>query len=280
MDGWCYDLPQGGRVVRVNSALSKERQRFTLAHELAHFVLGDKYDSGPIVWDVYDSKSPQELEVNELASNFLLPLSFLAANFGGYSIDYATLKHLMKAAKVSDIAAALRLAKCGAEIGLAEPAVIWFENGNVSKTYPYFNEIDPSLALTLYRAASTDEDRTATIDLGDDTMIVASALPNANYQTLFVYHEKSGPLRRLQVVDDLATLKKRLYKGDDAFMWSLEGCIGGHLGRSRAVLLKFNAEERAEWIMEKFALNNPQHASKVSSTDGRRYLLLRMQSLK
>ncbi len=65
-----------GYVIYVNQDEPFERQRFTAAHEIAHFVLHRNLIGDEIIDDVlYRSKlsSPQETEANNLAADILMP---------------------------------------------------------------------------------------------------------------------------------------------------------------------------------------------------------------
>jgi hypothetical protein len=67
-----------GFVIKVNKYESDERQRFTLAHEVAHFLLHRDYIKNGVVDNVmYRSSlsSRKETEANKLAADMLMPIS-------------------------------------------------------------------------------------------------------------------------------------------------------------------------------------------------------------
>lgn len=70
--------PDGdGYVIKVNRFESKERQRFTIAHEIAHFLLHrDRIQAGVVDSVLYRSKlsSRLEAEANRLAADILMPI--------------------------------------------------------------------------------------------------------------------------------------------------------------------------------------------------------------
>lgn len=72
--------PSGYSIV-VNKDHSRRRQRFTIAHEIAHFVLHrDLIDKGMVVDnELYRSNLPSELETqaNRFAANVLMPYSLI-----------------------------------------------------------------------------------------------------------------------------------------------------------------------------------------------------------
>ncbi|TPG43555.1 ImmA/IrrE family metallo-endopeptidase [Sphingomonas koreensis] len=63
-------------VIKVNRFESKERQRFTIAHEIAHYLLHrDRINSGIVDSVLYRSKlsSKIEAEANKLAADIVMP---------------------------------------------------------------------------------------------------------------------------------------------------------------------------------------------------------------
>ena len=80
------DPINGGRSgfsIAVNSANSFVRQRFTVAHEIAHFLLHRKrLESGDLIEDaLYRSglTSKEETEANRLAADILMPYPLIRA---------------------------------------------------------------------------------------------------------------------------------------------------------------------------------------------------------
>ena len=72
-----------GFVVKVNRFESKVRQRFTIAHEIAHFLLHrDRIQSGVVDSVLYRSKlsSRAEAEANRLAADIVMPRKQIGAS--------------------------------------------------------------------------------------------------------------------------------------------------------------------------------------------------------
>jgi Zn-dependent peptidase ImmA (M78 family) len=70
-----------GVLIRVNRHDVKQRQRFTLAHEIAHFLLHRHLIGDGITDDaLFRSKLPSaiETEANNLAADILMPMHLLA----------------------------------------------------------------------------------------------------------------------------------------------------------------------------------------------------------
>jgi Zn-dependent peptidase ImmA (M78 family) len=105
-------------VIRVNRNEARERQRFTIAHELAHFLLHrDVIDSLPDgITDtvLYRSGAPErvEYEANRLAAELAMPMGLvereLREEFGGV-VTEATIEALASKFEVSKAAMEIRL---------------------------------------------------------------------------------------------------------------------------------------------------------------------------
>ncbi|MEG8045256.1 ImmA/IrrE family metallo-endopeptidase [Sphingomonas aerolata] len=71
----------GHFVIKVNRFESKERQRFTIAHEIAHYLIHrDKIDAGVVDSVLYRSKlsSRTEAEADRLAADIVMPRQAVA----------------------------------------------------------------------------------------------------------------------------------------------------------------------------------------------------------
>lgn len=119
------NLKEKVAVIGVNSRQSPFRQRFTLAHEIGHFLLHSDdrlhVDKGYEV-KLRDEKSKagtdiDEMEANLFAAELLMPEHFLARDVGDLgSVDLSderALKGLAGRYKVSSQALAFRLAYLG-----------------------------------------------------------------------------------------------------------------------------------------------------------------------
>lgn len=108
----------GQYIIRVNRNEARERQRFTIAHELAHFLLHrdviDKSPNGITDNVLYRSGAPEtiEYEANRLAADIVMPMNFieqkLREDYQGVVTD-ATIESLAAAFQVSKAAMEIRL---------------------------------------------------------------------------------------------------------------------------------------------------------------------------
>ena len=115
-------------IIGVNSSHPKNRQRFTIAHEIAHFLL---HEGEPVYVDgretfrvdrrsFQSSKGdhPDEIEANAFAAELLMPADLLRNDLDdvGEHVDLAdedALKSLAKKYEVSVAAMSFRLANLG-----------------------------------------------------------------------------------------------------------------------------------------------------------------------
>lgn len=65
--------------IRYNALHHTKRNRFTVAHEVAHAMLGH---NKPCSKGDLNSKDPHEIEANQFAAELLMPLSFLKKSVG------------------------------------------------------------------------------------------------------------------------------------------------------------------------------------------------------
>jgi Zn-dependent peptidase ImmA (M78 family) len=112
----------GEVYIGVNSLDSGNRQRFTIAHELAHYVLhrGIKIhvdENFRVNWrDGESSKAvnPEEMEANRFAAELLMPTHFLVRDIEELrSVDHQSLDSLAKRYRVSVQAMRIRVGNFG-----------------------------------------------------------------------------------------------------------------------------------------------------------------------
>lgn len=114
---------EGVVIVAVNEAHSRVRRRFTVAHEVGHFVLGHLSDVPHIDREFTSihrnevssqATDPREIKANAFAASLLMPEDFLMKDFvrmGGF--DGQTLSQTALRYQVSEQALRYRLVNLG-----------------------------------------------------------------------------------------------------------------------------------------------------------------------
>ncbi len=92
-------------VIGVNKKHHPVRRRFSVAHELGHFLLGHRIDQ-EIIDDDFDKPLPPEQEANAFAAALLMPADFVKKSVSKSGLD---LDELSKIYEVSKQAMTIRL---------------------------------------------------------------------------------------------------------------------------------------------------------------------------
>jgi len=101
--------------ILLNSSQSRERQRFTLAHELAHLYFGDNHEEGSVQWRrPLSTRDNRERRCDAFASELLMPWHLIHSRLDE-SPNIATVVELARDFQVSIESAALRLGSLSTE---------------------------------------------------------------------------------------------------------------------------------------------------------------------
>ncbi len=116
-----YDFPEGVKgmmtveednsikAIGVNKSHPEYLQRYTIAHELGHYLNGHKHIDKEFIDDdtkYYDSGFQQEKEADRFAAELLMPVEYLEQDLKQWGID---IKKLTEKYKVSEQALWIRL---------------------------------------------------------------------------------------------------------------------------------------------------------------------------
>lgn len=98
----------GKAAIGINPAHARVRQRFTLAHELGHYLSG--HDDLRIVDEAMDKDTLKEKEANRFAAELLMPTDMLTADLKRGGLDIPA---LARRYEVSEQAMSVRLIQSG-----------------------------------------------------------------------------------------------------------------------------------------------------------------------
>lgn len=95
-------------IIGVNKNHSASRQRFSIAHEIGHFLLGHDLgiDENDFIDDRFDKPTPIEREANLFAAVLLMPKGWVEKSVNEKSLD---VPRLAREFKVSEQAVTIRL---------------------------------------------------------------------------------------------------------------------------------------------------------------------------
>lgn len=93
-------------VIGVNKGQHPVRRRFTIAHELGHFLMSHEMGKDELIDDAFDRPHSQEQEANMFASYLLMPSDWIKESVKKYGMD---LEKLAKEYEVSKQAITIRL---------------------------------------------------------------------------------------------------------------------------------------------------------------------------
>ncbi len=130
-DGWCMQRKGHAPKIRINKNAVKARQRFTLAHELSHLLLGTDPEIVSQSILPFQSVKKDERAADKLASELLVPLSHLRRLVHEVPVDAKTIRGVAKKGDVSDMVAAGRIVGEAVTLGLVNAALVVFKDGEV-----------------------------------------------------------------------------------------------------------------------------------------------------
>lgn len=270
-DGYCVTRANRA-IISLNENHSLIRRRFTLAHELAHLILGVPSVVGESLSDMLSSDSDDEKRVNAFAAELLIPRSIVEVHVREVPVVAAVLRRLAKSANVSELAAALRVANLATEIGLKNASVVYFEGDLVRWQWSRTLSMTEDTAQQLLQEARTAAPQAFRGDMGDGTFAVASILENERFGTTTLFVQLLPVLIANNVTTDerRRELEAKLFEGNGVLSRSMSGYIGALKNRISG---KSPQEvEQDFWSRYSATLE----ATTINSEEGREYVRLRI----
>ena len=277
-DGWVLAGPSG-ILIRLNSDASAKRRRFTLAHELSHLLLGVPTVVGESVYDSLKSNNAEERKVNDLAAELLLPESIVRKYLPSVPIVAAQLQKLAEKAKVSELAAAIRVANLANTIGLVNASVVFFRDDRFEWHWSKTLLMPPEEAVDLLKKANNCHPEPARIqESRSGDVAVASLIKRAgsNFATLFVQLLPANEGRRPSSAERRQELEAFMFKDDKQFRMQLQGVFGAFRSLCKDWSLDVGF---AEFYRQKGQRWEGERRARLHSNEGREYVRLRLREL-
>ncbi|MFO0830221.1 MAG: ImmA/IrrE family metallo-endopeptidase [Phycisphaerales bacterium] len=237
-DGWCMQRKGHAPKIRVNATAVKPRQRFTLAHELAHLLLGTDPEIVSQSILPFQSVKKEERAADKLASELLVPLVHLKQIVKELPVDAKTIKSLANKGSVSDMVAAGRIVSEAAAIGLVNAGMAVFKDGVVQWCWsPSLTNLEPAArqlfapaqkALpAVFRSApnANGDVQTATVVGSPEYPVLLVQLLPVSVASTQTHHEKSREL------------DKELFDQDHSFRQSFNGCLSSFKSKAEQLEL-------------------------------------------
>lgn len=245
-EGWCWQY-EDRVIIYVNSEATRGRQRFTLAHELAHILQGTP--AGIVKSEPFQSDVREERAADKLASELLLPSDRVVSMIGGrLPIDADTLVRIGRAANVSPLTAACRVVGMATELKLQNAAIVFFDrHGRYESKYSeglrFGNDFATSLMAQVL--SSDNPGQPLRIERSDGKVIFGSAIDGWYYKALLIQLLSAEDAVGPSAEERLRQLRDRLFGGDKSLEGRLAG-MHGHIGKKHrdltvtAALAKFD----------------------------------------
>ena len=271
-EGWCVRGVQ--TVIRINSNAAESSQRFTLAHELAHLILGTQPD---VAAEPLRSDLKEERAADQLASELLIPAAKLAQHIQGQVlIEAKSLSRLAAAAKVSPVVAAFRVVNATSQLGLQNAAIVFFTSGRQQWRYSNGLQFSQADAESLLREAFANKPNPARCRGEDGNVAIASILETHRYQVLLIQLLPEETASQETREEQLRRLADEVFGADKSFRQSVAGCLGTVKGKFAgtdiAGALQFFNQK---YVGTKYVGAN---AAKLLSPNGQSYLRIYLQN--
>jgi len=155
-DAWLFRRPEGKGVLRIcNQASSRARRRFSIAHELGHWVMHPhlaqwKYCTETDLTDYV--RSPEEVEANCFAATLLMPRFMMRGSMGSADPSFALIERITTEFETSITATARRfveLTKFPAILVCSVGGkVVWRVKSEAAKFYALASQDVPTASLS------------------------------------------------------------------------------------------------------------------------------------
>ena len=277
-EGWCWQY-EDRVVIYINSNTARTRQRFTLAHELAHVLQGTP--AGVVRSEPFQSDVREERAADKLAGELLLPSARVISMIGGrLPIDADTLVRLGRAANVSPVTAACRVVGMEKELQMQNAAIAFFDrDGRYETRYSEGLTFPDSFAIGLMNQvlASANPGTPLRIKRDDGKVVFGSVIDSWHYKALLVQLLPEDVAGGLSAEERLRQLRDHLFGGDKAFEGKVAGIVGFIGNRFREVSVSEGlAELDRRYIKPEGGKLSAQQKVALATEEGREFLKIHL----
>ncbi len=225
--------------------------------------------------DMLSSDSDEERRVNEVASCLLMPLTEVRKDAGRLPVVAAALKRLAKRAKVSELAAAVRVCNLTEQLGLLNASVVAFSGDEIRWQWSRTLRMSEQTAFDLRQEAQAISPDAFRADHNESQTVVASVLENPFFgtSTLFVQLLPSEQGNQLSIEERRAAFERMQLRDDDAFRNQLSGILGAF--KAKCVGLSHDEAVRLFWEKNEARLQS----TCINTDEGRDYIKIRIGQL-
>lgn len=273
--GWCAQFI--GRVkIRINATQPAGRQRFTLAHELAHVLLGTEGEPLGLSATLFASDRQEERDADQLAAEMLLPIDHLKPRLGSPPLDHRMLRRIAAGGGVTEDMVACRVANLADELGVGPAAVVRYATDGKFKSFysPSLrlgNSERPQNLLSDYRNAGQKLWRKPR---HDGSVLVVFQVGDPQFPKLFIQLLPPEHAAAPSQSERTAELRKKLFGGNASAEASFGACIGPFCKSIRKGL---QVPDPVQAFLDRH--RDKPWAPALSATDGRELIKLYLARL-
>lgn len=227
-DGWC--LRQGSSaIIMVNEGMPRSRQRFTIAHELSHLLLGTEPEVLGQMRLPFASARREERQADTLASDILLPIEIVLNNQPSPPVCSGAIKKLAKLARVSEHVVCCRITGATQKLGLLSAASFFFKGEQYSSWYSDTLSVrQPSkFGVALLKEAKKCSPMLARVPREDDQLVTAALAGSPMFPVVFAQLLPKSVGLKQSLHEESRRLREQFYENmPDTFRSSFEGTLG------------------------------------------------------